>query len=180
MAKDRKVKKAVDWYKNNRERYTELANNVENIIKEMLIDKDIYYITSDSERASDRLSTTFEGLITEKGIKKYVEKLSRNPEFENISVLTNATLCNTTFQGDVVFNGASNFLKNVSLEQTLLKAEEIRKNIEQNHWPENLKITVSIGVTTIRTDDSIEALQTRMDELMYQAKSKGRNCCVSD
>jgi len=43
MAKDRKVKKAVDWYKNNRERYTELANNVENIIKEMLIDKDIYY-----------------------------------------------------------------------------------------------------------------------------------------
>ena len=71
-------------------------------------------------------------------------------------------------------------LKNVSLEQTLLKAEEIRKNIEQNHWPENLKITVSIGVTTIRTDDSIEALQTRMDELMYQAKSKGRNCCVSD
>lgn len=43
MAKDDKVKKAVNWYENNRERYKKLANNVENIIKEMLIEKDIYY-----------------------------------------------------------------------------------------------------------------------------------------
>ncbi|HKL13072.1 MAG TPA: hypothetical protein VJ907_05645 [Halanaerobiales bacterium] len=43
MAKDIKVKKAVNWFENNRERYKKLANKVENIIKEMLIEKDIYY-----------------------------------------------------------------------------------------------------------------------------------------
>ena len=85
------------------------------------IDKDIYYVTSDSERTSDNLSTTFEGFITERAIKKYVENLSRNPEFENITVLTNATFCNTTFEGNVNLKGKSNVIKNVSLENADLR-----------------------------------------------------------
>lgn len=70
-------------------------------------------------------------------------------------------------------------LEDMSLEQGIQKAEEIRKNIELGQWPENLMITASIGITSIKEGDTVEALQTRMDELMYQAKSNGRNRCVS-
>jgi len=41
-------------------------------------------------------------------------------------------------------------------------------------------ITVSIGATCVRPDDTIESIIKRADLLMYQSKQKGRNCLTSD
>jgi len=82
MAEDIKVKKAVDWYKNNRERYKELANNVENIIKEMLIEKDIYY-HSIASRAKQ-----VDSFQRKAKREKYTEPLKEITDLAGIRIIT--------------------------------------------------------------------------------------------
>jgi diguanylate cyclase (GGDEF)-like protein len=45
---------------------------------------------------------------------------------------------------------------------------------------DKLGVTVSIGVTISRTDDSVETVVSRADRLMYQSKSNGRNRVTED
>ncbi|HMA60370.1 MAG TPA: hypothetical protein VKN64_08770 [Halanaerobiales bacterium] len=82
MAEDIKVKKAVNWYKNNRERYKELANNVENIIKEMLIEKDIYY-HSIASRAKQ-----VDSFQRKAKREKYTEPLKEITDLAGIRIIT--------------------------------------------------------------------------------------------
>lgn len=42
-----------------------------------------------------------------------------------------------------------------------------------------LSITISSGVTTLQADDSSGTAFERADKALYQAKDRGRNCCVS-
>ena len=43
-----------------------------------------------------------------------------------------------------------------------------------------LSVTVSVGITTMRQEDTIDTLLTRADQLMYQSKEKGRNRVSAD
>ncbi|MDY0189176.1 MAG: diguanylate cyclase [Desulfuromonas sp.] len=43
----------------------------------------------------------------------------------------------------------------------------------------SLYITVSIGVATLRQDESLSSLVDRADQAVYQAKERGRNCIVA-
>ena len=60
-----------------------------------------------------------------------------------------------------------------------LAAERIRKAIEDRHirvYGEELKITVSIGISTYPYDgEDIERLIDKADSALYQAKQAGRN-----
>jgi diguanylate cyclase (GGDEF)-like protein len=40
---------------------------------------------------------------------------------------------------------------------------------------EKLHVTVSIGATMVRDDDTIDSLVKRADALMYESKQSGRN-----
>lgn len=71
-------------------------------------------------------------------------------------------------------------LEDVSLSQAEDKAEHLRETVIRSDWPEKIEITISLGVTQIKEYDNLKSLEERMDELMYQAKSAGRNCYVSD
>ena len=77
-----KVKNDVDWYKNNRERYKKLANNVENIIKEMLIEKDIYY-HSIASRAKQ-----VDSFQRKAKREKYTEPLKEITDMAGIRIIT--------------------------------------------------------------------------------------------
>ena len=44
---------------------------------------------------------------------------------------------------------------------------------------DSLGITVSIGATTARDDDSVASIIKRADQLMYTCKQQGRNCLAS-
>ena len=62
-------------------------------------------------------------------------------------------------------------------------AEKIRvlvSEAEVEHNGEKLSVTASIGVTVARDDDTIDTLVARADALMYESKSRGKNCVTSD
>ncbi|KDD65841.1 diguanylate cyclase [Pseudomonas mandelii PD30] len=73
-------------------------------------------------------------------------------------------------------------LKDTDGETGLMVAEKIRRHIEQQRYAYNdkaLQLTVSIGLTTLQTDDTLHTLLSRADHAMYRAKQAGRNrTCV--
>ena len=69
-------------------------------------------------------------------------------------------------------------LSDTDKEGAIFLAERIRKAIEQHtlvYGMEVIKLTVSLGVSAMRNDDSLEVFVKRADGAMYQAKSNGRN-----
>lgn len=62
-------------------------------------------------------------------------------------------------------------------------AERIRHHCEKtrvyNHQGETVSFTTSIGVAELRGEEAIEAMLLRLDNRLYEAKAKGRNCIVS-
>ncbi|PAT01351.1 hypothetical protein CI105_07165 [Candidatus Izimaplasma bacterium ZiA1] len=68
-------------------------------------------------------------------------------------------------------------LHNCIDDDSVLVSEKIRKIIEEKVYKfnENIKVTVSIGVTTIKENESIYATINRADKALYQAKNNGRN-----
>ncbi|MDC2888538.1 GGDEF domain-containing protein [Psychrosphaera algicola] len=54
-------------------------------------------------------------------------------------------------------------------------AERLIQNIESYQFPIIAKLTVSIGVSQFRADDTIKTWLERTDKALYQAKEQGRN-----
>lgn len=70
----------------------------------------------------------------------------------------------------------------IKKEKVKLTFERIRKRFENgkfNIGKANISITISLGVAT-RFADSLEATINRADELLYQAKTSGRNMVITD
>ena len=63
----------------------------------------------------------------------------------------------------------------LDLQKAIQLAEKLRVTIENATFPEDIHITASIGVASLREDDSKTSLLARADNLLYQAKNKGRN-----
>lgn len=69
-------------------------------------------------------------------------------------------------------------LKDTDGETGLMIAEKIRQHVEKQRYAYNdhaLKVTVSIGLTTLQADDTLHTLLSRADHAMYRAKQSGRN-----
>ncbi len=83
---------------------------------------------------------------------------------------------------DIVFRyGGEEFvilLNNTNLAGAELLAERIRASIEQHTLSYGMNIvnlTVSLGVSTLRVNDTVETFIKRADQAMYRAKKNGRN-----
>lgn len=63
-------------------------------------------------------------------------------------------------------------------------AERIRRLVENTVITtpngQELEVTISVGVTIVRQDDSLNNVVKRADQLMYQSKDNGRNKVTSD
>ena len=57
-------------------------------------------------------------------------------------------------------------------------AELIRKCFENTSFPKVRPQTVSIGVTQVREEDTMDTLCTRVDTALYKAKKGGKNRVV--
>lgn len=69
-------------------------------------------------------------------------------------------------------------LNTTTLEAGRMVAERIRESVEHMQFEldgQPIPLTVSIGLATMRTDDTVKSLINRGDLLMYQAKHDGRN-----
>ena len=53
-------------------------------------------------------------------------------------------------------------------------------NTEINHCSETLSVSVSVGITAIRSDDDMNSIVERADQLMYKSKKNGKNRVTSD
>jgi len=70
-------------------------------------------------------------------------------------------------------------LKNVTCENLEMLGNRLRILIENSYITldnEQLHVSISIGATLFRNDDSIDTLLKRADTLLYKSKGAGRNC----
>ncbi|MGZ5049945.1 MAG: GGDEF domain-containing protein [Methylobacter sp.] len=88
-------------------------------------------------------------------------------------------------ESDIIFRyGGEEFvilLSDTDLDGATLLAERIRSSIERHtiaYDMKTIKITASMGVSSLRNDDTLESFIKRADDAMYQAKSSGRNRVV--
>ena len=66
-------------------------------------------------------------------------------------------------------------------EECLKLAERLRSTIESTDFStdtQNISITISVGVTQLQKEDSIEKVISRADSALYKAKNNGRNQVV--
>jgi diguanylate cyclase (GGDEF) domain len=78
--------------------------------------------------------------------------------------------------------GFALLLPNTSLAAAELIADRLRLSIAEGTFLSggNLKVTVSIGLSTIQPQDqAIESVLHRADDALYTAKRNGRNCSIS-
>jgi len=64
---------------------------------------------------------------------------------------------------------------NINLEQAKIVMEKIRHSVEALDLLENSTITISGGVSVLRSDDIVSSLMRRADKALYAAKASGRN-----
>lgn len=60
------------------------------------------------------------------------------------------------------------------------RGQALLRQFRELPWPEGLKITVSLGSSTVRPDDTFTSLLTRADQALYQAKERGRDQMMLD
>lgn len=82
-------------------------------------------------------------------------------------------------KGDYLFRwGGEEFaitLSTANKFQASILAEKIRKTVEEFTFYENLKITISLGVTQYTNYESENVFIKRVDTALYEAKDTGRN-----
>ncbi len=74
-------------------------------------------------------------------------------------------------------------LPHTSYEQALDVTERIRRKVEESRFTYKSKpfsVTISIGVGTLRAEDTLETYVERVDQALYRAKNSGRNRVVGE
>jgi diguanylate cyclase len=99
--------------------------------------------------------------------------------------------CRKTIRGDDVLAryGGEEFaiiLPGANLKNALKKGRQICDTISSARYATStvdgedyLSVTVSIGVTVFKKDDTPETLISRADKALYKAKKSGKNCAVA-
>ncbi len=71
-------------------------------------------------------------------------------------------------------------LPETSLDDAVVLAEELRKQISKMELQGIEDVTASFGVTEYRDTDTTDTVLIRVDNMLYEAKSEGRNCTKSE
>jgi diguanylate cyclase (GGDEF)-like protein len=71
---------------------------------------------------------------------------------------------------------------NAEGEDLMTAENRSRALVEQSSIPydEGIRVTISLGATLARKDDTIDSLIRRADQLMYRSKQAGRNRVIAD
>ncbi|MHB8085224.1 MAG: sensor domain-containing diguanylate cyclase [Dehalococcoidia bacterium] len=106
---------------------------------------------------------------------------------DEVLKIVSRTMLNNLRSFDFIFRwGGEEFLiivANVDELQLRTSAERLRimvQNAGLRLGSKTITITVSIGGTLVKSDDSEKRILTRIDDYMYQCKKAGRNRCLID
>jgi len=91
-----------------------------------------------------------------------------------------ANLMRQSFRETDVFGrwGGEEFMvifPNTSMEDAYAAAEKFRRNVEENVRIMDKPVTVSIGLGTFLSAESVDTMLSRIDAALYDAKEQGRN-----
>lgn len=73
-------------------------------------------------------------------------------------------------------------LPNTNEEEAVGLAQRISKMVEKRRYSyenQTLSVTLTLGVSIIRSDDTVGNIIKKADDVMYQGKRAGRNCVIS-
>jgi len=74
-------------------------------------------------------------------------------------------------------------LINTDINQGQIIAEQLRSKVANSSDLLNInqqQVTISLGITEVTGEDTMDTVLKRADDALYKAKSKGKNCLVSD
>ncbi|WP_392506123.1 PleD family two-component system response regulator [Rickettsia sp. 2024-CO-Wats] len=118
---------------------------------------------------------------------KYVNDTYGHQAGDKVLTIVSRILKNTLRVTDLIARfGGEEFtilLTNIDISKAIETAERVRVKIEYMDFHigdqiEPLKITISIGVTKYKKEESIESFIERADKAMYEAKTTGKNKVV--
>ncbi|ABR30683.1 GGDEF domain-containing protein [Thermosipho melanesiensis] len=66
-------------------------------------------------------------------------------------------------------------LPQTDIEEAYKVAEKIRNFVEKEVFGDGIKVTISIGVGSIKEGVEVRDLLTKIDKKLYEAKNMGRN-----
>ncbi len=66
----------------------------------------------------------------------------------------------------------------VKENQLEMLAEKVRKKVKETPFEKSINITVSIGTTMFKKDDTIKSIIRRADNALYKAKRNGKDCVI--
>jgi diguanylate cyclase (GGDEF)-like protein/PAS domain S-box-containing protein len=70
-------------------------------------------------------------------------------------------------------------IRNIHAEDLERLGNRLRLLVEKSfihHEDEKLNVTISMGATMVKANDTIDSLTQRADRFLYESKAKGRNC----
>lgn len=117
---------------------------------------------------------------------KYINDECGHPAGDEVLKMVAKTLLNSARSFDVVARwGGDEFIAviaNVDREQLVATANRFRILVEQSSRAAGpvRQVTISVGATLARDDDSETTLLERADRLMYESKSAGKNHVTAD
>jgi diguanylate cyclase (GGDEF)-like protein/PAS domain S-box-containing protein len=109
-----------------------------------------------------------------------------HPAGDEVLKMVAKTLLNSARSFDVVARwGGDEFIAviaNIEREQLVATANRFRTLVEQSSRASGPvpQVTISVGATLARNDDTEESLLERADRLMYESKNAGKNCVTAD
>lgn len=100
----------------------------------------------------------------------------------DISKLVNSIIRNKI---DTIYRiGGEEFLiicPNINIYEGNEMSEKIRANVEKNlNSIKDRQITISIGITEVKENDTEDSIFKRVDKLLYKSKDSGKNIVTSD
>ncbi|MDD2780763.1 diguanylate cyclase [Sulfuricurvum sp.] len=137
------------------------------------------HLISMARRAEKPLTILFFDIDHFKGVNDRYGHLIGDKVLKQVSKLVSQRIR----KSDIVARwGGEEFillLPDTEIEEATRVAQMLRKTIDEEDFEEAGHITCSFGVATLESDEDGEHLLSRADELLYEAKSNGRNRVIS-
>jgi diguanylate cyclase (GGDEF)-like protein len=110
---------------------------------------------------------------------KHVNDRFGHPYGDEVLMLFAGLMRDSFREGDKLFRvGGEEFvvlMSNCAVDNALIAFERFRSAVEAFQFPQVGRVTVSIGVTSLRPGDAASAAFGRADQALYSAKRRGRN-----
>ena len=153
-----------------------MVDTLTKVLNRYAIDKEIDYYISVAQRHSVPFSLIMLDIDYFKKINDTYGHYIGDVVLKNISKLLRKNIRKIDKLGRWGGEEFIIILHATTQRRAVQKAEELRKLIEKNIIDKKYKITASIGVTSYRQEERKNSLLTRVDDALYRAKEKGRNC----